>query len=84
MKKCNKCNLDKEFSMYYKRHTNKDGYRNICKECEKDSKNKSDKKYYETNRDLLLEKSKIISRKWRKKNSKHTKEWISKLKSQKK
>lgn len=34
MKKCNKCNLEKDFSEFRKASKHKDGYRYSCKECE--------------------------------------------------
>ena len=39
-KNCNKCRTDKELSEYNKKHDTKDGYRNICRECQKGSRNK--------------------------------------------
>jgi len=73
MKICNKCNLSKDFEFFYKRHTNKDGYRNTCKECELDSKRKSNQKYYEKNKEILNEKNILFSKKWRKENVDKTK-----------
>jgi hypothetical protein len=36
MKKCNKCNKEKEFNNFYKKKTASDGYSNICIECRKE------------------------------------------------
>ena len=41
MKKCSKCNIEKELSEFYRRKDSKDGYRNECKIC----KNEISKKY---------------------------------------
>ena len=73
MKLCNKCNKEKELNRFYKKKSNKDGYRNTCKECELDGKKLSNKKYYEENKEVLNEKSIIIAKKWRKNNLDHTK-----------
>ena len=35
MKICNKCNLEKEYSEFYKNSRHKDRYMNQCKECKK-------------------------------------------------
>lgn len=36
MKKCSKCNQEKEYNFFYKKTSSKDGYNNICKECRKE------------------------------------------------
>jgi len=36
MKKCNKCNKEKEFNDFYKKKIASDGYSNICVECRKE------------------------------------------------
>ena len=42
MKKCNKCNEEKDLSFFYKR---KNGYRNICKPCNRELSRETKKKY---------------------------------------
>jgi hypothetical protein len=42
MKKCNKCNEEKDLSLFYKR---KNGYRNICKPCNRELSRETKKKY---------------------------------------
>ncbi len=59
---CNKCNLGKELSEFYKGNKYKDGYRCECKECQK--------KYYENNPVKVKERTK----KWRKDNPEKYKE----------
>lgn len=49
MKKCSKCNIEKNFNEFYKRKDSKDGYRNDCKEC----RNEISKKYTENNPDKV-------------------------------
>lgn len=75
MKICNKCNINKEYSGFYKSSAYKDGYMNQCKEC---------KKYYaalyrEENGEKVKILNRISSKKWRLNNSektkKQSKEW---------
>ena len=71
MKICKKCGLEKEFIEFYKRKGSKDGYRNECIICNKNSRNKfldkiRYKKYYLENREYFLNKAK--NEKLRKRN----------------
>lgn len=45
MKKCSKCEIEKELSEFYKKKSSKDGYRSECKECAK--------KYSELNKERI-------------------------------
>lgn len=54
-KKCGKCEIIKDIKEFYKNRSSKDGYRNNCKGCV----NIYQKKYYEENRDRILENTKI-------------------------
>jgi hypothetical protein len=54
MKRCNRCNIEKELSEFYKRKRNKDGIDNKCKKCY----NEINKENYIKNREVLLTKSK--------------------------
>ena len=36
MKKCRKCNIEKDYLSFYKRKVSKDGFSNFCKKCSKD------------------------------------------------
>lgn len=54
MKKCNKCNTDKELNEFHICKSNKDGFYNICKLCKKEY----DKKYRESEKITKLYKSK--------------------------
>ena len=47
MKKCSKCEIEKELSEFYKKNTAKDGLRSECKECTK--------LYQEENKDRIKE-----------------------------
>jgi hypothetical protein len=68
MKKCNKCELEKDYSDFNVRRASKDGYSYICKSCkylvdkEYSLKNKESiknyrKKYYQENKDNIKSKS---------------------------
>ena len=61
MKKCSKCNQDKEYSNFYKKTSSKDGYGPICKECRTqynaDSKDLT-QQYYKENKEKYQESSK--------------------------
>jgi len=54
MKKCSKCEIEKELLEFYKNQKSKDGYDRVCKEC----RSKSDKKYREKNKERLKIKKK--------------------------
>jgi hypothetical protein len=65
MKKCVKCNIEKELNQFNKNKRSKDNYNYSCKECKKlyYEKNKEIiseklKKYYKENKEILIEKSK--------------------------
>lgn len=98
MKKCSKCGVEKELKYFYKRKDSKDGYRSECKECKnkvskewallnKDKVKKIKRKYYDNNKENVIERTKIwqienkerykeISKKYR--NKKSVKERIKK------
>ena len=53
MKKCNKCNKEKNFSNFYKKKISNDGYNNICIECRKEyniNNKEKTKEYYIENK----------------------------------
>jgi hypothetical protein len=54
MKKCSKCNIDKELSFFTRKKASKDVYAYRCRECTTESS----KKWYYDNKDRKLEKSK--------------------------
>ena len=69
MKKCSKCNVYKDLSLFPKRKDSKDGHRGVCKKCkaplrrEQYLKNKKkvldhSKEYYKNNREKCLAKNK--------------------------
>lgn len=60
-KRCHKCKVVKPLNDFYKRKESKDGYRNDCKQCRK----KNQKKYYQKNREEIVAKSRIESKKYR-------------------
>lgn len=60
VKRCNKCNIEKELSNFYKRKDYKDGFANTCKEC---CINNSKKNYNEN-----LDRIKKQRKKYRKEN----------------
>lgn len=51
MKKCSKCEIEKEYNSFGKRKASKDGLSYICKEC----KSKIDKEYSESNKEYKSE-----------------------------
>ena len=53
-KKCNKCGVEKDVTLFRKRKTSKDGLRNECKDCS----HLVYKKYSEKNSERLKEKKK--------------------------
>ena len=62
MKTCNKCKLNKDYKEFNLRKDSKDGYRNECKDCKKNSINKDNevmrnKNYYIKNKGIILKKS---------------------------
>lgn len=91
MKTCSKCKIRKKITEFYKRKDSKDGYRNECKVCKNLSSKeysinniekvkKIKRKYYENNKDIVIERTKIwqdenkekykkISNKYREKDS---------------
>jgi len=65
MKVCRKCNLEKDYSEFYKDSHLKDGYESKCKSCKKGYENirkekiqQYQQKYYLNNKDKILKKSK--------------------------
>lgn len=73
-KVCSKCWIEKELTEFTKNKGRKDWVRSICKECWKEAKRISDKKYYEKNK----EKSLATSRKWKENNKEKLKEYKKK------
>lgn len=63
MKKCIKCLVEKEYSLFHKRSSSKDGYKNTCRDCVnmygKENKKKHNKKYKDNNKEILKIKYKI-------------------------
>jgi hypothetical protein len=93
MKVCNKCHIEKDFSEFHKRKDSKDGYRNDCKECNRQSnklkysKNKEKirerhKQYYKNNTEYLNKINKNNKNKNKEKYKNTNKEYY--LKNQKK
>lgn len=79
MKKCNKCNLDKEVCDFHKAKSNKDGHHNICKICrkqiEKEYRDKNPEKHKEViNRYVNSEKGKKTRKKVRREHYLNNKE----------
>ena len=61
MKKCSKCNQDKEYSNFYKKSSSKDGCSHICKGCRIEYNNNSKdltQRYYKKNKEKYQESSK--------------------------
>lgn len=50
MKRCSKCKIEKPFSQFNKNKSKKDGFSTECKSCIKSY----NEKYYDTNKDILL------------------------------
>lgn len=75
MKICNKCNLEKEYSEFYKNSRHKDRHMNQCKECKKQYA----ALYREDNVEKVKELNRISGKKWRlnnvEKNKKILKDW---------
>lgn len=81
MKKCNKCNQEKEYKFFYKKSSSKDGHNSICKDCRKkyNVQNKQQtQQYYKENK----EKYKINSKKYYKNNKDIVKQNVSIWQSQ--
>ncbi len=62
MKKCTKCKIEKELNEFYQRKASRDGLRSDCKSCRteyvkknKEGSSKSNKKYYQSNKDKRKE-----------------------------
>jgi hypothetical protein len=72
MKKCIKCNIEKEIEFFGKNKRSKDGFRNECKDCRKESS----RKYRENNKDKLRE----IQKKFKENNPDYFKEYSEKNK----
>lgn len=71
MKKfCIKCGIEKDISLFDKRKTSKDGYRNDCKDCFREYRRIWSVKNYKKNKEILKEKAKI----WRQNNPDKVKE----------
>lgn len=77
MKKCNKCEIEKDLSEFYKHVRQIDGFETICKTCKKDYQLRNKEKikekkseYYIENKDKLLE----CNRNWNKTNLENTRE----------
>jgi len=85
MKKvCIKCNVGKDIDQFNKRKVSKDGYRNDCKDCNREYKRVWSLKKYEDNKEIFRE----ISKLWRqnnpdkiKENNRKTRESIDKEKT---
>lgn len=84
MKKvCIKCNVEKNIDQFGKRKVSKDGYRNDCKDCNREYKRIWSLKKYEDNKEIFRERAKL----WRqnnpdkiKENNRRTRESIDKEK----
>ena len=70
MKKCTKCNLEKELNYMVKNKRNKDGYTSICKVCDSLIK----KNYREKNKEY----TKIYNKKYKEENKEYFKEYFKK------
>lgn len=55
MKKCNKCNIEKEHSEFNKKSASKDGLQNFCRKCD----NAAQKQRYKKDKQYYIDKSKI-------------------------
>lgn len=70
MKKCNKCNIEKPLTKFYKNKNSKDGVAYKCKSCSKSMM----KDYWEDNPNYMKE--------WRNKNTTHVKEYYKSWRNQ--
>jgi hypothetical protein len=78
MKKCNKCNKEKDFNNFYKKKTSNDGYNNICIECRKEyNKDKKEdiQNYYLENKEQYQKSSKKYYENNREKIFQNVNEW---------
>lgn len=78
MKKCNKCKDLKSFENFHKGKANKDGYRNVCKQCVKkhQQENKEAKKEYLKNyKEVNKENLKIKNKNYRETNCDKIAKW---------
>lgn len=84
-KTCTLCKIEKPFEAFCKRARSSDGFHYNCKECAK----KIDRKYYENNRTVIIERSAIrqksigdaakeFQREYRKKNPDLPRKWAKK------
>lgn len=82
-KKCNKCNIELDISLFYVRKDSKT-YRNECKNCFYNSRKEYRKKYKTDNTDIIKEKNKIYNNlestkerqnEWKKSNKNHLLEY---------
>jgi hypothetical protein len=78
MKRCTKCNIEKELTEFYKHKDGKDGFHTQCKSCAKEyiKQNKEKvKEYYQQNKERIKE----YKKKWHQQNkeivNKRAKEW---------
>jgi hypothetical protein len=70
MKICNVCDIEKEYSEFYKSISYKDGYMNQCKDCKKQYA----ALYREQNEEKIKILNKVSGKKWRLKNNEKSKE----------
>ena len=68
IKLCNKCRVEKELTEYNKKCDTKDGYRNICRECQKNSRDKN--------------KDSVTYKKWAADNKVNRKEYMREFRKQ--
>jgi hypothetical protein len=76
MKKCSKCNVEKELNEFPKSQSCKDGHVNQCKICRSEYYNKYNKEYREKNKEYYIKKN----REYKKNNKEHIKEYYKKNK----
>lgn len=87
MKKCSKCNIEKDLSQFNKNKRSKDNYNYSCKDCKKLYYNKNKeiisenyKKYYEENKEILIERVKKYNKENKLKVSERKKTYYQKNK----
>lgn len=91
MKKCSKCNIEKDYSSFNKRKASKDGLSYMCKECKskfdkeysennKEYKSNYLKLYYLNNKDIIIERSREYYSNNKKDISERSKEYYLKNK----
>ena len=74
MKKCNKCNIEKELTEFHKNKASKDGLHTQCKSC----RSEREKEHYQQNKEQrrkYREQNKERSKEWREQNKERIKEW---------